>query len=80
MKIKILGKGCPKCQRLEALAREAAAEVGVEATFTKVKELDDIMAYGVAVTPALVIDEDIKCSGRIPQKSEVVAWIQQAAA
>ena len=78
MEIKILGKGCSKCQRLEELARAAAAEAGVEATFTKVKELDDIIAYGVAVTPALVIDEDLKCSGRIPQKSEIVAWIQAA--
>jgi len=50
----------------------------VEATFTKVKEMDEIMAYDVAITPALVIDEDLKCSGRIPQKSEIVAWIQEA--
>jgi small redox-active disulfide protein 2 len=78
MEIKVLGKGCPKCKRLEELAREAAAEVGVEATFTKVKEMDKIMAYGVAITPALVIDENLKCSGRIPQKSEIAAWIQEA--
>jgi small redox-active disulfide protein 2 len=79
MEIKILGKGCPKCKRLEELARAAAAEVGVEATFTKVKEMDDIIAYGVAVTPALVIDEELKCSGHIPQKSEIVTWIQEIA-
>ena len=80
MEIKILGKGCPKCKRLEELAREAAIEAGVEATFAKVKDLDEIMAYGVAITPALVIDEGLKCSGRIPQKSEIVAWIQEMAA
>ncbi len=79
MEIKILGKGCPKCKRLEELAREAAGEVGVEATFTKVKEMDEIIAYGVAITPALVIDEALKCSGRIPQKSEIAAWIQEVA-
>ena len=78
MEIKILGKGCPKCKRLEELAREAAAEAGVEATFTKVKELDDIMAYGVAMTPALVVNEELKCSGRLPQKSEIVVWLQGA--
>ena len=44
MEIKILGTGCPKCERLEALAREAAGDLGVEATFTKVKEMDGIMA------------------------------------
>ncbi|HNT76203.1 MAG TPA: thioredoxin family protein [Anaerolineae bacterium] len=78
MELKILGKGCPKCKRLEELAREAAAEVGVAPMFTKVTELDDFIAYGVAMTPALVIDEDLKCSGRIPQKSEIAAWIQAA--
>ncbi|MDX9954084.1 MAG: thioredoxin family protein [Anaerolineae bacterium] len=76
MEIKILGKGCPKCQRLEELARDAATEAGVEATFTKVKDVDDIMAYGVAITPALVIDEVLKCSGRLPQKSEIITWLQ----
>ncbi|MGC9396597.1 MAG: thioredoxin family protein [Anaerolineae bacterium] len=80
MEIKVLGKGCPKCKRLEKLARDAADEVGIQATFTKVKEVDEIMAYGVAITPALVIDEDLKCSGRIPQKSEITAWIQEATA
>ncbi len=77
MEIKILGKGCPKCQRLEELAREAAVEAGVEATFTKVKDMDVIVAYGVAMTPALVIDEVLKCSGRLPQKSEIIAWLQE---
>lgn len=80
MEIKVLGKGCPKCKRLEKLARDAADEVGIQATFTKVKEMDEIMAYGVAITPALVIDEDLKCSGRIPQKSEIATWIQEATA
>jgi small redox-active disulfide protein 2 len=79
MHIKVLGKGCPKCQRLEKLAHSAAEEAGVEATITKVKEMDDILAYGVTMTPALVIDEELKCSGRIPPKHEIVAWIQAAA-
>jgi len=78
MEIKILGKGCPKCQRLEELAREAAGEAGVEATFVKVKEMDDIMAYDVTSTPALVIDEEIKSSGRIPRKEEIAGWIRTA--
>jgi small redox-active disulfide protein 2 len=68
VKIKVLGTGCPKCQRLEELAREAASDLGVEATFTKVKEMDDIMAYDVMSTPALVINEEVKSSGRIPRK------------
>ncbi|MBE9507802.1 MAG: TM0996/MTH895 family glutaredoxin-like protein [Chloroflexi bacterium] len=78
MEIKILGGGCARCERLEGLAREAADGLGVEATFTKVKEIDAIMAYDVMSTPALVIDEEVKSSGRIPRKKEIAAWIQAA--
>lgn len=78
MVIKILGRGCPKCQRLEELAREATAELGVEAVFEHVKEMDEIMAYDIANTPGLVIDEVVKSSGRIPQKEEIAAWIKEA--
>ena len=80
MEIKILGKGCPKCERLEKLAREAASELGVEAGFDHVRDVGAIMAYDIVSTPALVIDGQVKSSGRIPQKSEIAAWIQQAAA
>ena len=76
MEIKILGGGCPKCKRLEELAREAAGDLGAEATFTKVKDMDAIMAYDVMSTPALVIDGQVKSSGRIPRKSEIVEWIR----
>ena len=75
MEIKILGMGCPKCNRLEKLAREAASELGIEATFTKVKEMDEIMAYDIVGTPALVIEEEVKSSGRLPRKQEIVEWI-----
>ena len=78
MEIKILGMGCPKCNRLEELARQAADELGVEATFTKVKDMDAIVAYEVVSTPALVIDEEVKSSGRIPRKEEIVEWIHAA--
>ena len=80
MEIKILGIGCPKCKRLEQVAREAAAEAGIEATFTKVTEIKDIMAYPINGTPALVIDEQVKSAGRIPQKEEILAWLREAAA
>ena len=76
MEIKVLGGGCPKCKRLEELAREAAGDLGVEATFTKVKDMDAIMAYDVMSTPALVIDEQVKSSGRIPRKEEIAGWIR----
>ena len=80
MEIKILGKGCPKCERLEKLAREAATELGVEATFDHVRDMDAIMAYDILSTPALVIDEEVMCSGRLPRKQEVVGWLQEVSA
>jgi small redox-active disulfide protein 2 len=76
MEIKILGGGCPNCKRLEKLAREAAAELGIEATFTKVQDFDQIMAYDITSTPALVVDEKVKVSGRVPPKAEIVTLLQ----
>lgn len=78
MEVKILGTSCPKCKRLEELAREAAAEAGVEAVFTKVTDMDGIMAYPIMSTPGLVINEELRSSGRLPRKEEVVAWLKQS--
>lgn len=78
MEIKILGGGCPKCERLEALAREVAGELGLEARFTKVKDMPAIMAYDVMTTPALVVDEKVMSAGRIPAREEVRAWLEAA--
>jgi small redox-active disulfide protein 2 len=76
MEIKILGMGCPKCRRLEELAREAAGELGIDANFVKVKDMDAIMTFDVMSTPALVIDGRVKSSGRIPRKEEITEWIR----
>jgi small redox-active disulfide protein 2 len=78
MEIRILGTGCPKCKRLEALAREAAEEAGVEATFIKVQDMDGILAYDIVSTPGLVIDQKVKSSGRLPRKAEIVEWLTAA--
>ena len=78
MEIKILGTGCPKCKRLETLAREVAEEAGVEATFTKVDDMDGILAYDIMSTPGLVIDEEVKSSGRLPRKAEIIEWLTAA--
>jgi len=80
MKIKILGTGCPKCKKLYAEAEKAVASSGVAAEIEKVEKIDDIMKYSVMMTPALVIDEEVKASGRIALASEIVTWITTAAA
>ncbi len=78
MEIKVLGTGCPKCKRLEQLVREAVEEVGVEATILHVTKMDEIMAYPIMSTPGLVINEQLKSSGRLPRKEEIVNWIKEA--
>jgi len=65
MVIKILGTGCPKCKKLEANAKEAVKEAGVTAAVEKVTDLNDIMSYNVVMTPGLVIDEEVKASGKV---------------
>jgi len=80
MKIKVLGTGCPKCKKLYAEAEKAVAASGIAAELEKVEKIDDIMKYGVMMTPALVIDEEVKATGRIPAMSEIVSWITTAAA
>ena len=78
MLIKILGSGCAKCQRLEQLTREVATELGIAAEFDHVREMDKIMAYPIMMTPALVIDEEVKVAGRIPSKDEIAGWLKHS--
>lgn len=76
MEIKILGGGCAKCERLEAETRAVADEMGIKAVFTKVKSMPEIMAYDVMVTPALVVNEQVLSSGRIPARDEIRQWLE----
>jgi small redox-active disulfide protein 2 len=71
MEIKILGTGCPKCRALEQTTRNAIAELGVQANISKVEDIVDIMNYGVMRTPALVINEKVVLSGRVPDAKEL---------
>jgi len=80
MKIKVLGTGCPKCKKLYVEAEKAIATSGVSADLEKVEKIDEIMKYAVMMTPALVIDEEVKSTGRIPPASEIVSWIATASA
>jgi len=78
MKIEILGTGCPKCKKLYAEAEKAVAASGVVAELEKVESIDDIVKYGVMMTPSLVIDGQVKASGRIAKASEIASWIETA--
>ncbi|MHB1394865.1 MAG: thioredoxin family protein [Clostridia bacterium] len=71
MVIKVLGSGCMNCNKLEANAREAVKELGIDATVEKVENFKDILAYGVMKTPALVVDEQVKVMGRVASVEEI---------
>lgn len=79
MEIKILGAGCPKCKRLEAVTRTVVEDLGIDANFTKVTSMPEIMNYDIMATPALVVNEVVLSSGRIPSKDEIREWLEKAA-
>ncbi len=75
MDIKILGPGCPNCQKTEELVKQALTETGVEAQVEKVTGMMDIASYGVFGTPAVVIDGEVKCVGKVPELEEIKGWL-----
>ena len=75
MKIEILGTGCPKCKKLYELTNEALKDSGVQAEVVKVEKINDIMNYGVMMTPALVVDGVVKTAGKLPNKAEITKLI-----
>lgn len=75
--IKILGSGCPNCQRLERETRAALDEAGIAYNLSKVTDYADIAAYGVLSTPALVINENVVTAGRIPARAKIVELARQ---
>ena len=79
IEIKVLGPGCGNCKRLYAEAQKAVDQFGSPATITKVEDIQDIMAYKILATPALVINGEIKSAGRIPNAAEITTWLATAA-
>jgi small redox-active disulfide protein 2 len=78
LNIKILGSGCPNCEKLEALTRQAVEQLSIEADVVKVTDYPDIMAYNVMSTPGLVINEKVVSSGRIPSSAEITTFLTTA--
>ena len=76
--IKVLGPGCPNCQKVEAAAKNAVTNLGVEAEITKVTDHAQIMTYNILATPGLVINEKLVAAGRIPSDAEVMTWVADA--
>jgi small redox-active disulfide protein 2 len=77
--VKVLGSGCPNCQRLESETRAAldGANPGIDYEVIKVTDYADIVAYGVMSTPALVLNEKVVSAGRIPKAEQIVQWARE---
>jgi small redox-active disulfide protein 2 len=76
--IEVLGPGCANCQRLEANAREAVAQAGVEAEIRHITDYAEIASRGVLSTPGLVIDGHVVSAGKIPTTWTIAAWLAEA--
>ena len=74
-KLQILGTGCQKCKKLAEITAEAAKELNIEYEIVKVTDIDEIMSFGVMVTPALAVDGVVKISGKIPGKDDIRKWV-----
>jgi len=76
MMIEVLGTGCAKCNKLEAMAKAAADKLGVQYEITHVKDINAIVQRGVMTTPALAIDGRIVVTGRVPSEAELTSWFE----
>ena len=76
--IKILGPGCPRCYEVEKRTKEVLEDLKLDANVEKVSDLKKIMEYKIMATPGLVINGKVVCSGKIPAKSQIKEWIEQA--
>lgn len=77
LQVKILGSGCPNCQKLERETRAALDEATLTYELSKVTDYADIASYGVMQTPALVINEEVVSSGKIPKHDQIVTWARE---
>jgi len=75
-KIQILGTGCPKCKQLAANAEEAAKELGVEYELVKVTDINEIMKFGVMMTPGIAVDGQVKASGKVVNTEQIKPWLK----
>lgn len=77
LEVKVLGAGCPSCQKLEAEARAALDESGLPYALFKVTDFAEIAAHGVMSTPALVMNNEVVSAGKIPKRAQILAWAQE---
>jgi small redox-active disulfide protein 2 len=77
MKVHVLGTGCMKCDKLYQEAQKAIEISGLAVELEKVEKIDQIMKFGVAITPALIIDGEVKASGKVPKAEQIANWLKE---
>jgi small redox-active disulfide protein 2 len=75
MKFQVMGPGCAKCNQVAENAESAATEMGVDYEIVKISDFNEMMTFGVMMTPALAIDGEVKCVGKVPTVEEIKAML-----
>jgi small redox-active disulfide protein 2 len=78
MEIKVLGPGCARCHQLGQTAKEVVKELAIDASIEEIKDIKKMMEYPILATPGLVVNEELVCSGRVPNKAELTQFIINA--
>ena len=76
MVVKILGTGCKKCNTLELKVKELIQLNNIDASVEKVSDIQEIIKYGIMMTPGLVVNEQVKSSGVIPKDDQILTWLK----
>lgn len=75
--VKILGTGCKKCQTLESKVRDLITRNGIDAVVEKVTDIQEMVNYGIMMTPGLIINEKVKSYGIIPKDDQIINWLKE---
>ncbi len=76
MLVKVLGTGCAKCIALEERVRKVVQANQLNVDVEKVNDIDDILSYGVMMTPGLVVNGEVKSTGKLPSETQILQWLQ----
>jgi small redox-active disulfide protein 2 len=80
LEVRVLGPGCPNCERLERMVREVLAREGLEGDVVHVRDREAIAEYGLLPTPGLVVNGRVVAAGRVPSEKQLVEWLREGAA
>ena len=78
MKVQVLGSGCPKCKALAERVESVISEMGLDCEVVKITDINEIMSFGVMMTPGLAVDGDVKSAGKLPSEEEIRDFLESA--